>query len=118
MEKDCLTKVLAHRLSNMLYASFCSEAIEEAIACYGAPEVFNTDQEAQFTSKAFNGALQVHGVHISMERQGSLDRQRVRGAPLAQSQAGGNLPACVRDRRGQERNRRDYLRYLQEERPY
>ena len=37
-------KVLAHRLSNTLDASFCVEAMEEAIVRYGAPDIFNTDQ--------------------------------------------------------------------------
>ena len=63
-------KVLAHRLSNTLDASFCVEAMKEAIACYGAPEVFNTDQGAQFTSEAFTDALKAHGVRISMDGKG------------------------------------------------
>ena len=69
-------KVLAHRLSNTMDAAFCVEAMEDAIVRYGAPEVFNTDQGAQFTSEAFTGA-HLYG------RQGPLARQRVRGAPLA-----------------------------------
>ncbi len=60
-------KALAHRLSNTMDAGFCVEAMEEAIARYGAPEVFNTDQGAQFTSEAFTGALKAHGVRISMD---------------------------------------------------
>ena len=63
-------KVLAHRLSNTLDAAFCVEATEEAIVRYGTPEVFNTDQGAQFTSKAFTGALKAHGVRISMDGKG------------------------------------------------
>jgi transposase InsO family protein len=62
--------VLAHRLSNTLDASFCVEAIEKAIARYGAPDVFNTDQGAQFTSEAFTSALEAHGVRISMDDKG------------------------------------------------
>ena len=50
-------KVLAWRLSNTLDADFCVEALEEAISRYGAPEIFNTDQGAQFTSDAFTGVL-------------------------------------------------------------
>ena len=45
-------KALAHRLSNTMDAAFCVEAMEEAIVRYGAPQVFNTDQGAQFTSQA------------------------------------------------------------------
>ena len=63
-------KVLAHRLSNTMDAAFCVEAMEEAIVRYGAPEVFNTDQGAQFTSEAFTGALKEHGVRISMDGKG------------------------------------------------
>ena len=63
-------KALAHRLSNTMDAAFCVEAMEEAIVRYGAPEVFNTDQGAQFTSEAFTGALKEHGVRISMDGKG------------------------------------------------
>ena len=67
-------KALAHRLSNTMDAAFCVEAMEEAIVRSGAPEVFNTDQGAQFTSEAFTGALKAHGVRISYGRQGPLAR--------------------------------------------
>ena len=63
-------KALAHRLSNTMDAAFCVEAMEEAIVRYGAPQVFNTDQGAQFTSEAFTGALKEHGVRISMDGKG------------------------------------------------
>ena len=63
-------KVLAWRLSNTLDASFCVEALQEAIARYGVPEVFNTDQGSQFTSDAFIGILESHGVNISMDGKG------------------------------------------------
>ena len=46
-------RVLAWRLSISIDTSFCTEAVEEAIAKYGKPEIFNTDQESQFTSLAF-----------------------------------------------------------------
>ena len=49
--------VLAWRLSNTLYASFCVEALEEALARHGTPEIFNTDQGSQFTGFAFTGRL-------------------------------------------------------------
>ena len=63
-------KALAHRLSNTMDAAFCVEAMEEAIVHYGAPEVFNTDRGAQFTSEASAGALKAHGVRISMDGKG------------------------------------------------
>lgn len=63
-------KVLAWRLSNTLDASFCVEALREAIARYGTPEIFNTDQGSQFTSDDFVGVLQDHGISISMDGKG------------------------------------------------
>jgi len=62
--------VLAWRLSNTLAADFCVEALEEALARYGRPEIFNTDQGSQFTSDDFTGALKRHGVMISMDGKG------------------------------------------------
>jgi putative transposase len=62
--------VLAWRLSNTLDSQFCIEALEEALAQYGPPEIFNTDQEAQFTSQAFTHALKDGGVVISMDGKG------------------------------------------------
>ncbi len=63
-------RVLSWRLSNTLDASFCIEALEEALARYGAPEIFNTDQGSQFTSAGFTGLLHSHGVRISMDGRG------------------------------------------------
>jgi putative transposase len=61
--------VLSWRLSNTLDASFCAEALEEALR-KGKPEIFNTDQGAQFTGEAFTGLLEQHGVRISMDGKG------------------------------------------------
>jgi putative transposase len=63
-------RVLAWRVSNTLTADFCVEAVEEAIARYGKPEIFNTDQGTQFTSDAFTTMLHGHGVAISMDGRG------------------------------------------------
>ena len=63
-------KVLSYRLSNTLDSSFCVEAVEEAIAVYGAPEIFNTDQGSQFTSQAFTDVLKANDVRISMDGKG------------------------------------------------
>ena len=63
-------KVLAWRLSNTLDASFCVEAVQEAIARYGVPDIFNTDQGSQFTSDAFIGILESYGISISMDGKG------------------------------------------------
>jgi len=62
--------VLAWRLSNTLGADFCVEALEEALARYGRPEIFNTDQGSQFTSEDFTGTLKEHGITISMDGKG------------------------------------------------
>lgn len=51
-------------------ADFCIEAVEEAIARHGAPEMLNTDQGSQFTSQAFTGLLKQHGIAISMDGKG------------------------------------------------
>jgi putative transposase len=59
--------VLAWRLSNTLDTSFCLAAFEEAIARFGKPEIFNTDQGCQFTSAAFTCALLSAGIRISMD---------------------------------------------------
>jgi len=60
-------KVLSWRLSNTLEAEFCVEAVDEAIRRYGTPEIFDTDQGAQFTSSAFTGLLKSHDIAISMD---------------------------------------------------
>ena len=63
-------KVLSWRLSNTLDAEFCIEALNEALAKYGHPEIFNTDQGSQFTSLEFTGLLKQHGIRISMDGKG------------------------------------------------
>lgn len=63
-------RVLAWRLSNTQDTHFCLEALEEALGRYGAPEIFNSDQGAQFTAEAFTGVLQRHAVAISMDGKG------------------------------------------------
>ena len=63
-------RVLSSRVSVTLDSAFCIAAVEEAIAKYGCPEIFNTDQGAQFTSAAFTGLLRAHGIAISMDGQG------------------------------------------------
>lgn len=63
-------KVLAWRLSNTMEADFCVAALEEAIACHGKPDIFNTDQGSQFTSLAFTTTLKDAGIRISMDGRG------------------------------------------------
>lgn len=63
-------KVLAHRVSNALATEFCVEALQEALARYGAPEIFNTDQGAQFTDEDFTEPLLNQKIRISMDGKG------------------------------------------------
>jgi len=80
MAKECLylaavmdwfsRKVLAWRLSITMDVHFCLEAVEEALARFGRPEIFNTDQGSQFTSAAFTGLLEEHDIRISMDGRG------------------------------------------------
>lgn len=62
--------VLAWRLSNTLDTSFCVDALQEVLWRHGKPEIFNTDQGAQFTSDAFTSVLRGAGVKISMDGKG------------------------------------------------
>jgi putative transposase len=63
-------KVLSWRVSNTMDVEFCLEALEEALARFGRPEVFNTDQGSQFTSPRFTGVLREAGARISMDGRG------------------------------------------------
>ncbi|RCN56212.1 IS3 family transposase [Acidiferrobacter thiooxydans] len=62
--------VLSWRLATTLEADSCVEALEEALELYGAPQIFNTDQGAQFTSEAFTDVLKAHTIDISMDGKG------------------------------------------------
>ena len=62
--------VLSWRLSISLQSDFCIEALQQAIAAYGKPDIFNTDQGVQFTSNHFIQILQEHGILISMDGKG------------------------------------------------
>lgn len=63
-------RVLAWRLSNTMETAFCVEALQEALACFGKPEIFNTDQGAQFTADSFTRVLRDRGIKISMDGKG------------------------------------------------
>ena len=64
-------RVLSHRVSITMEADFCIEALEEALAKHGKPEIFNTDQGSQFTSADFTGVLIKNAIAISMDGKGS-----------------------------------------------
>jgi putative transposase len=63
-------KVLSFRVSNALATEFCVEALQEALARYGAPEIFNTDQGSQFTDEDFTAPLANKKIRISMDGKG------------------------------------------------
>jgi putative transposase len=63
-------KVLSFRVSNAMTAEFCVEALDEALARYGTPEIFNTDQGSQFTDDDFTAPLLAKGVRVSMDGKG------------------------------------------------
>jgi len=89
--------VLAWRLSNTMDVSFCLDALQEALARFGWPEIFNTDQGSQFTSAAFTGARGSRHPHLD-GRPRPLDGQRVHRAAVALAQARGHLPQRLRRR--------------------
>jgi putative transposase len=64
-------RVLAWRVSITMEVEFCLEAVEEALARHGRPEIFNTDQGSQFSSAAFTDLLLANGIAISMDGKGS-----------------------------------------------
>jgi putative transposase len=63
-------KVLSWRLSSTMETDFCLSALEEALAKYGSPDIFNTDQGSQFTSCAFTNVMRDKGIRISMDGRG------------------------------------------------
>ncbi len=75
-------KVLSWRLSNTLDTRFCVEALTEALKRYGKPEIFNTDQGSQYTSREFVEVLEREGIRISMDGEGSLAGQPDAGEAL------------------------------------
>jgi len=64
-------RVVAWRLSITMESSFCVAALEDAVARYGKPDIFNTDQGSQFTAAAFTDVLAEKGITISMDGKGA-----------------------------------------------
>ena len=91
-------KVLSWRVSNTMDVEFCIEALEEALARYGRPDIFNSDQGSQFTSPRFTGVLQAAGVRISMDGRGRWMDNVFIERLWRQLEIRMHLPACVRDR--------------------
>ena len=88
-------RVLSWQISNTLDGDLCVEALEAALARYEAPQIFNTDQGAQFTAAAFTDQGAWGGDQYGW--QGALARQRLRRRPVAQREVRGCLPARLRD---------------------
>jgi putative transposase len=91
-------KVLAWDVSISMEADFCVRVLDEALACHGKPEIFNTDQGSQFTSLAFTERLKNAGIAISMDGRGRWVDRRLRREAVAQCEVRGGLPARLRDR--------------------
>jgi putative transposase len=103
---DWATRRVSWRLSNTLTAGFCVEALSEALARFGKPGIFNTDQGAQFTSDEFTKVLRDHGIEISMDGRGRCHDNH-RGARLF----GRRMAGCgARRTRGEPFLRRGELR--------
>jgi putative transposase len=64
-------RILAWRLSNTMESEFCVEVLEDALAKYGRPEIFNSDQGSQFSGTAFTGVLIKNEIAISMDGKGA-----------------------------------------------
>ena len=67
----CTRRLLSWRVSVSMETAFCVEALEEALARHGTPEIFNTDQGSQFTSRTFTDVLTAHAIAISMDGRGA-----------------------------------------------
>ena len=63
-------RILSWELSTTMDKEFCISALDRALRLYGNPEIFNTDQGSQFTSKAFREKLETNGIKISMDGKG------------------------------------------------
>ena len=110
--------VLSWRLSNTLDHTFCREALQEALERYGRPEIFNTDQGSQFTSRDFIEILEQAEVEISMDGKGRW-RDNVFIERLWRSLK----YECVylhefEDGRQARQTIADWLRYYNEDRPH
>ena len=68
---DVKSRYILHwSLSNTMDASWCTQVLQQTIKRHGAPEIFNTDQDSQFTSNEFLEVLKGHHIQISMDGKG------------------------------------------------
>jgi putative transposase len=111
-------RVLAWRLSNTLTTDFCLDAVRDALARHGKPEIFNTDQGSQFTSLELTGLLQAHGIAISMDGKGCW-RDNVFVERLWRSVKYEEVYLKAYDSVGEAKANLDaYLRFYNERRPH
>jgi putative transposase len=109
--------VLSWRLSNTLDDSFCVEALEEALR-KGRPDIFNTDQGAQFTGAAFTGLLERHGVRISMDGKGRYSDNLFIGRLWRTVKYEEVYLKAYQDGRDARAGIGDYFRFYNAERPH
>lgn len=110
-------KLMNWRLSNSVDAGFCVEALKEALARYGPPEIFSSDQGSQFTSTGFTDVLRDAKVKID-GRPRPLDRQPDDRTVLAVAEIRMRLPERLRDRLGDPQRDRGMDHYYNEKRPH
>ena len=89
--------VVAWGLSNTLETGLCAEALGDALN-QGTPEVFNTDQGSQFTSREFTQILQDHSVKISVDGRGRYQDNILSRAAMEDGEVRGGLPEGLRQR--------------------
>ncbi len=99
-------------------ADFCIEAVEDALARYGKPEIFNTDQGSQFTSIDFTAVLKKAGDRHLDGWQGRVARQRLRRAALAVDQIRRGLSPRLQDRIEARAGIGRYLAFYNSRRPH
>jgi len=100
-------KVLAWRLSISMDTAFCTEAVEEAIARYGKPEIFNTDQGSQITSSEFTVVYFASLPHPSAEAAGTR-RIHFKSPGICSDQRGQLSPRERRPLQGAQVDRTDF----------
>ena len=110
-------RVLSWRVSITMEVEFCLEAVEEALARHGRPEIFNTDQGSQFTSAGLHRPVARQRHRDQHGWQGRMARQRVRRAALALGQIRRGLSASLRQRRRGARVDRPVSGLLQPQAP-
>lgn len=87
-------RVVSHRVSIHMDPSFCLEALEQAFAKCGQPEVFNTAQGSPFTRAAFNEALKARGVPVSTDGKGHCKRRPTTSANNSAPMSGPQHATC------------------------